>query len=607
MNVSTKTGIFAGVALLLLLGAIVLHPTEPDAELASDTDKPFFPAFTNPADCREIQVEEANPKSGAVSRFNVKFTDKGWIIPSHQNFPVDKQNQVAEIAGQFIGLKKEQIVSESAADHDKYGLNAPDSQSPADSRGRLIEFKDATGQTLAKFIVGRQPEEAYGKRYVRLPESPRCYQVTLNLTLSTKFQDWVQTDILELGAQQIKGITLNNYRIQGGFLSANVSARETLVLSRQDKDWLLEGLNSETEELDTEKLKSSVLRTIDLLKIYDVQPRIEDLRKFIEEGKIRPTPDSTSQAFVESSFLHFANGFWRGDPKPGAADPRPCLMGEEGEIRVHHEDALRYTLRFGKPVMRQDVDHDTGTTSEKEYIHLMVVVDYDASLSPEPTLPPKPEDYVAREERDAVDAEGNPKYPNEQKKRSADWDKANNTLEADKKKWKTTLENAEKKAQRLNERYAGWIYLVPADEFRQIRLNRADLVRAKAPKVEPIPGQWITLPSGLQYMDEVIGTGAEVMDGDRVKAKYRGTLNDGTQFDSNWNGEREPFGFTAGATKGSGAIRGWLEGVPGMRVGGIRKLKIPAAMAYGAQARPGIPANSDLNFDVEVVEIESGS
>lgn len=103
----------------------------------------------------------------------------------------------------------------------------------------------------------------------------------------------------------------------------------------------------------------------------------------------------------------------------------------------------------------------------------------------------------------------------------------------------------------------------------------------------------------LQKIDLQEGTGQEVKAGDTITAHYTGALaKDGTIFQSSHDfGEAIEFGL-------NGVIRGWGEGVPGMKVGGKRRLIIPAELAYGPQEQSGIPANSDLVFDIELVSVK---
>ena len=108
-----------------------------------------------------------------------------------------------------------------------------------------------------------------------------------------------------------------------------------------------------------------------------------------------------------------------------------------------------------------------------------------------------------------------------------------------------------------------------------------------------------TTPSGLRITDLVIGDGAEASAGQTVSVNYRGTLANGTEFDSSYG--RGPFSFPLG---GGRVIQGWDEGVAGMKVGGKRKLVIPPDLAYGDRGAGGvIPPNATLTFEVELLRI----
>lgn len=100
--------------------------------------------------------------------------------------------------------------------------------------------------------------------------------------------------------------------------------------------------------------------------------------------------------------------------------------------------------------------------------------------------------------------------------------------------------------------------------------------------------------------DEKVGTGVVAETGKSVTVNYKGTLKNGTQFDSSYD-RGEPFMFKLGA---GDVIQGWDMGVAGMKVGGKRKLTIPAELGYGPQPLPGIPANSTLIFEVELLKVE---
>src|SRR5262245_24767180 len=97
-------------------------------------------------------------------------------------------------------------------------------------------------------------------------------------------------------------------------------------------------------------------------------------------------------------------------------------------------------------------------------------------------------------------------------------------------------------------------------------------------------GQLIKTVSGLEYEDVEIGTGAEAKAGMQISAHYHGTLADGSVFDSSIE-RKQPFGFRLGAGQ---VIKGWDEGIVGMKVGGKRRLVIPAELAYGVRGYPPV-------------------
>ncbi len=114
----------------------------------------------------------------------------------------------------------------------------------------------------------------------------------------------------------------------------------------------------------------------------------------------------------------------------------------------------------------------------------------------------------------------------------------------------------------------------------------------------------VTTPTGLQYQDSVVGTGAEAVKGQTVTVHYTGWLDSsgtkGKKFDSSVD-RGEPFQFPLGAGM---VIRGWDEGVQGMKIGGKRTLIIPSELGYGARGAGGaIPPNAKLIFDVELLGV----
>jgi FKBP-type peptidyl-prolyl cis-trans isomerase len=129
--------------------------------------------------------------------------------------------------------------------------------------------------------------------------------------------------------------------------------------------------------------------------------------------------------------------------------------------------------------------------------------------------------------------------------------------------------------------------------------TKQNQVKPNSVNAPPTPiGKPTTTASGLTYETLKEGTGATAQSGQEVKVHYTGTLADGTVFDS--AGDKEPYVTKLEPTS---VFPGWLEGVPGMKVGERRKLAIPATLAYGSNGRPPkIPPNAALTFEIELLD-----
>ena len=117
----------------------------------------------------------------------------------------------------------------------------------------------------------------------------------------------------------------------------------------------------------------------------------------------------------------------------------------------------------------------------------------------------------------------------------------------------------------------------------------------------PVEGKPTTKPDGLKIWEVKVGTGATATAGKKVSVHYTGWLTNGTKFDSSVD-RKQPFEFPLGAGR---VIKGWDEGVEGMKVGGKRRLEIPPSLGYGARGAGGvIPPNATLIFDVELLDVK---
>jgi FKBP-type peptidyl-prolyl cis-trans isomerase FkpA len=144
--------------------------------------------------------------------------------------------------------------------------------------------------------------------------------------------------------------------------------------------------------------------------------------------------------------------------------------------------------------------------------------------------------------------------------------------------------------------YGPKIQDLAAARASRIQEKQKTLGLAALTKAAAAPGAQKT-ESGLVYRDLVAGTGASPKASDTVKVNYRGTLVDGSEFDSSYKrGEAAQFPL-------ANVIKCWTEGVQKMKVGGKAQLVCPAGLAYGDGGRPGIPGGATLTFEIELLEI----
>jgi FKBP-type peptidyl-prolyl cis-trans isomerase FkpA len=154
--------------------------------------------------------------------------------------------------------------------------------------------------------------------------------------------------------------------------------------------------------------------------------------------------------------------------------------------------------------------------------------------------------------------------------------------------------------------------------FQSIRINNQNQANAAATTISlaqtqtaaPTPPQAMLFPgiitdtvttaSGLQYKDLVVGTGQTAQTGNTVSVQYTGWLTNGTKFDSSID-RNQPFEFVLGA---GNVIKGWDEGVAGMKVGGTRVLYVPPDLGYGANGSGSIPPNATLVFEVILISVK---
>lgn len=379
MNDITKTALFLGGGVALAVIGALSAPGAVEPTFYSDEGEEFFPAFKDPGQATSLEVWSFNAETGESIPFNVKF-DKGvWTIPSHFDYVADAKTRMAKAAGLLIGLRKGTPRSDRKEDHEAFGVVDPTDESlQLEGRGTKVTFKDSAGSELGSLIIGKEIEGKTGMHYVRLPDKKRTYQVKLDADISTKFEDWIERDILKVSSYDIEGIVFDNYTVNEA--TGRVEPGDKLELSKKDYQWTLAGL-ADDEEMVREKA-DELPRTVSELKIVGVRPKPAGLTKSLERAQ-GLQKDIIVQTLARRGY------FLANDGK---------LYSNEGDVIVNSKKGVRYTLRFGEIVYGTGDAVTSGKESDKpekeatdanavgptkpegSHRYLMITADFDESL-----------------------------------------------------------------------------------------------------------------------------------------------------------------------------------------------------------------------------------
>ncbi len=481
MNENGKTLIFAGAAVVLAIVAAVSAPSYEDPESFSDQGELFYPDFTDPLKAVALEVFEYDEAAASGRTFKVERKGDTWVIPSHHDYPADAKERLSKTAGAVIGLARDSIRSDSKDLHKDFGVIDPRDESPgSEGRGRRVRLLDAKGNALADYIFGKKIDEE--ARYVRLPGQNRVYGVKTKAEITTKFEDWIETDLLDLSAWDIRGLTLDLYAIdeEGG----GIKSGDLLKLSREESSataWKMEGIKAE-EELNTDKV-SDMTSALDDLKIAGVRPKPAFLKENIKAKGDVVIPDRlTPQQLLSIQSLQ-TQGYFLVQEKREGKVVGLRIASNEGDLSVSCSNGIVYTLRFGEIVPGSGEAVTAGAGKEKKesgekkegegtHRYLFVTAKFDKGL-----LEPLPEDPGEYKEDPGKSEEDRKKAEEEHKKKKREYD--------DKKRdHDQKVKEGEKRAKELTDRFAAWYYVISADLFKKLHLSRKDLVKPKKKEEE---------------------------------------------------------------------------------------------------------------------------
>ncbi len=542
MNQFVKTGIFAGVAVVAVVLAVVASMPRRFGSVGDDPTELLFHDFQDPLAAQGMQIVKVDEDTGTRHEFKIARSkdDKGrdlWRIASHNSYPADANTQLAGAASALMNKQRGVRLSSNRAAHANYGVLDPTADDTERGKGTLVVFEGENEKKLAELIVGKEAKDKPSQRYIRIRGQDHVYQVEIDASkFSTKFEDWIERDPFKLDAWRIKEVVIEDLGVEQGRLVSKGLLQFKYDGSGGENRWELAGLKAD-EKLEDAKL-NEMRNALDDLKIVDVRQKHPALAALLA-GKDDRQHDPIEMEMVRASlrahgFIITANG----------------IVPTDGVVSVQMEDGLNYTLFFGgiaeltadqtedgrkKKAEGDDASKtddaktdankaDAKAAGEKKSVgsnrYVFVTVHFNEPFVHKPEIKPLPGEPVlpvtaaekpAGEKKGADDNQAaddeKPKPAAKPKKVAladtvkelrrlhdeglmdeAQLEHQRKQVEDDNRRaqeqYDKNLEAARKKEKELNERFADWYYVIDDEFYRKIRVKRPDIVKGPEKKDE---------------------------------------------------------------------------------------------------------------------------
>ncbi len=544
-----RTAVFliAGLGLLVIGGWLQMRPTLRSRAVTAETaeGRMLFPELADASKAASLEIVSFDEDTATLTPFKVVKSGGVWVLPSHQNYPADAREQLAAAATELVDRPIVEVVSTSPGDQELYGVKEPNADKVAVGEtgvGQLIEIRDGSGNKLARLIIGKEfkrpgAADAEGRslRYVRKAGQDPVYLVDLDTAkFTTKFDDWIEKDLLKLSPWDITRLTIDDSTSSFAFdpqRGPSVSQDRTslIELAYNDKDaaWSLAKLTDFSQGNKPKVMELSADEELASTRLNDLKNALADLT--IVDVVRKPTGLS-AELKVDEKFTGNEEAVLSLAQRGFYPIEKGEVLSSSGETVVGMKSGVEYLLRFGNSTTVAGGDGAEGqeeNAGESGGRYLFALARFNESLLDKPELQPLPEipEAPAPEEQleqKAKDEQPDPKEAGESSPEAdeakpepaGDKDTDNQLAKADELEAKSQAaieerrrierENrlaqeaydekvtaARKQIQELNNRFADWYYVVSDTEYSKIRLGRADVIQDKppeeAPAAEPTP------------------------------------------------------------------------------------------------------------------------
>ncbi len=502
MNDNTKTVTFVVVAVAVLLIAWVSRPRLVERGPDEMVGEMLVSEF-DPLSAASIEILKYDEDDNKVLPFKVKQVGTTWSIPSHDNYPADAKDHLAEAAAGLLGRKILSVAGEDPGDHAEFGVLDPDAKDPKKGMGTRVTMKDKGDDVLLDLIVGKEVPDRSELHYVRRAGQDYVYTAAIETDkLSTKFEDWIEEDLLKLSTWDIKKVDIRDHSVD--VLRMELLQRGEMTLEYDDagdprwelvRDVAFDGEGwkpipmAENEELNTSKL-DDMKYALDDLKIVDVTPKPKGLSADLKADESFVNDQGAIEDLAIRGF-HVAR-----------VGDRIELFSNEGEVRVLMKDGVEYVLRFGavtggtsdtpeESEKKDGEERDDGDEEEPEggglNRYLFVTAQFNESAIPEPEYEDapeaKPEPKAKDAKPDAKPAEGKPEEtPDDAEKLQQERERIEKANQRKREEYEDKIEKGKERVQELNQRFADWYYIISDDVYQKIDLARDDIVKEKEPE-----------------------------------------------------------------------------------------------------------------------------
>ena len=520
-----KTALFLlGGFGLFLLGAAV-QPRFVGGKVEPESQRILFPELADATKAASLEIVSFDEELATLKPFKVVQTNGVWSLPSHDNYPADAREQLAAAATELVDRPILSVAGTSQADHATYGVIEPNAEKlkvGESGVGRLIEIRDAGGNKLARLIVGMEAKGPAGAaaapgrtlRYVRKAGQDPTYVMEIDLSkYSTKFDDWIEKDLLKLLPWDLRSLVLDDSTWSVGLDAAErptrvvQERRSSISLGYDDKDssWSLAKLEvfgpgnkpqeeklAADEELATGKL-NDLRQALGDLKIVDVLRKPAGLSGELKGDAKVPRNQEAFESLAVHGFYPLESG---------------AILSSNGETVVGMKDGVEYTLRFGNGTSVSEEEPDAAApadgkepsaTGGKTGRYLFVTARFNEALLEKPELEPLPDVPAVpggsgeaagadkddkAEKKDADDASAQLKAADEAEAKAQEALEERRRVERENRRrqddYDEKVKAAQKRVRELNGRFADWYYVVSEAEYAKIHLGRAGVVQKKS-------------------------------------------------------------------------------------------------------------------------------